>query len=274
MMLKPMSFHVRHDLLPSLTYELLNLFLSQPLGQTEEELTRSANMHGLRLRGRKDYSKLIRSLRELEILYEDNNRFFLTGRGQVISRLIQYQRDLLADFIHFLYYSSFDLEPNKRFSWSYQMVCDALWFAAPGVINRDRLVNYVAREATNVFGENGISFSTSSVSGIVNWLVDMVPNCITVHGTEQYFVRREYCSVELFILALNHGYRKRNSSDQSQIMVDNSFRDEVCRLCLINPERFLEMLSLAESSFTCIDVRRERGDRISVAKFDWSMLES
>ncbi len=273
-MLKPTSFHVRHDLQPSLTYELLILFLYQPLGQTEEELTQSANAQGFRLRGRKDYSKLIKSLRELEILHEDNNRFLLTVKGQIISRLIQYQHDLLADFIHFLYYSSFDLDPNKRFSWSYQRVCDALWLAAPAVINRDRLVNYVAREAISVFGENGISFSTSSVSGIVNWLVEMVPNCITAHGAEQYFVRREYCSVELFILALNHSYRKRNSSDQSQITIDNSFRDEVSRLCLINPERFSEMLSLAEGSFTCIDVRRERGDRISVAKFNWSMLES
>jgi hypothetical protein len=274
MMLKPTSFHVRHDLLPSLTYELLILFLSQPIGRTEQELVQSANTQGFRLRGRKDYRKLLKSLVELEVLNEDNDKFSLSQKGQIASRLILYQRDLLADFIHFLYYSSFDLDTNKRFSWSYRKVCAALWLAAPSSINRDRLVNQIAREAETVFGENGISFSTSSVSGIINWLGEMVPPCIGTQGAERYFERREYCSVELFALALNHEYRKRNGLQHSHITIDSSFRDEICQLCLINPDRFSEMLALVENSFTCIDVRRERGDRISMAKFDWNMLEN
>ncbi|MBL8049630.1 MAG: hypothetical protein JNM46_00270 [Anaerolineales bacterium] len=273
-MLKPTSFHVRHDLQPVLTYELLNLFLSKPEGQTQEELEHSANIYGFRLRERKDYSKLIKSLMELDVLREEDDRFLLTDKGEIISRLIIYQRDLLAEFIHFLYYSSFDLEPNKRFSWSYRTVCDALWLSAPSVINRDSLVNHVTREAVTIFEENGISFSASSVSGVINWLVELIPNCVVVHGTEQQFVRREYCSIELFTLALNHEYRRKSAVDLAYVTIDSSFREEICRLCLINPDKFSEMLSLAEASFNCVDVRRERGDKISMSKFEWNSLEN
>lgn len=273
-MLRPTSFHVRHDLQPALTYELLNLFLSEPYGQTGEELEQGANLHGFRLRVRKDYSKLIKSLLELELLCEENNKFSLTEKGQIVSRLTLYQRDLLPDFIHFLYCSGFDLDPHKRFSWSYQKVCNLLWGSAPIIINRDRLVNYVTREALTVFSEKGISFSVSSVAGILNWLVELSPTCLITSDSEQKFVRREYCSIELFTLALSHEYSKRKDEQQSYIAIDGNFRENVCRLCLINIESFLEMLSLAEDSFTCIDVRRERGDRISMAKFNWSLLEN
>jgi len=273
-MSKPTSFHVRHDLQPSLTLELLNIFLSQLHGQTEYDLKQIALSHGFRLRERKEYKKLIKSLMELEIIQEDCGAFSLTPQGQIISRVVLYQQDLLADFIHFLYYTSFDLDTNKRFSWSYRQVCDTLWLTAPGIINRDLLVNHVTREALTEFGENGISFSISSVSGILNWVTELVPPCILGQGIEQHFVRRDYCSVELFALALNHVYKTRNSANLSHIVIDSSFRDEVCRISLINPDRFSEMLLLAENSFSCIDLRQERGDRISMANFEWSTLEN
>ena len=273
-MQKPSSFHVRHDLQPTLTYELLTLFLSQPSGQTEQELRQSANTYGFRIRERKEYNKLIKSLLELEILYADQNTFSLTTQGQIISRIVLYQRDLLADFIHFLYYTNFDSDSNKRFSWSYRQVCDTLWFTAPVIISRDRLVNHVTQEATTAFDVHGVSFSTSSVSGVLNWLAELAPQCIVLRGVEQHFIRRDYCSVELFTLALDHGYRKRDRSKLSYIEIDNLFRDEICRLCLIGLDGFSDMLSLAENSFSCIDVRKERGDRISMAKFQWSDLEN
>ena len=62
-MSKHSGFHVRHDLQPVLTQELLALFLSTPNGQTEEDLQQAANISGFRLRGRKDYGKLLNPLK-------------------------------------------------------------------------------------------------------------------------------------------------------------------------------------------------------------------
>lgn len=273
-MIKPTGFHVRHDLQPTLTYELLTLFLSRPDAQTEQDLQQSAKVHGFRLRGRKGYEKLLKSLVELGIISENKAFYSLTPMGRSISHIVQYQRDLLADFIHFFYYSSFDLHPEKRFSWSYRQVCDTLWLTAPSIVNRDRLVNYVTREAASTFGVNGISFSISSVAGIVNWLEALDPTCITTMDSVQHFIRREYCSVELFALALNHLYQQKKDPTLIHISISDEFRDDVSKLCLLAPERFAEMLALTENSFSCIDVRRERGDRISMAKFDWSILEN
>ena len=180
----------------------------------------------------------------------------------------------MADFIHFLYYTSFDSDPEKRSSWSYKQVCDVLWLTAPSVINRDRLVNHVTREASNTFGVNGISFSISSVSGVLNWLTELLPHCIMLRGSDYHFVRREYCSQELFVLSLNHVYRKNNNADSTYINIDSKIQEEVCKICLIGPEGFHEMLGQVENSFNCIDVRRERGDRVSMENFDWSILES
>lgn len=269
-MTKVSGFHVRHDLQPVLTYELLTLLNASDSGQTEEMLQASAQLQGYTLRQRKDYGKLFKSLEELGVITKQQKNVTLTYEGRIIAELSLFQRQLLPELIHFLYYILFDTDKSARFSWSYRTVCDHLWTTAPAALNRDRLVNIVVQNATTEFGETSISFSTQSVMGILYWIEGLHPQC--VDSTGQRFIRRLYCPVEIFTLALHHIFKQHKREGMS-VLLTPEIRQEVCQICLIVPEAFQEMLEQAETSFDHIQVRRERGERLVITSLGWDFLK-
>lgn len=269
-MSKPTGFHVRHDLQPKFAYELLMLLRAGEAEQTEEELQAEAHAQGFNLRQRKSYNKLLKSLEDLSIVEKSRKSVALTKIGQTISEAVLFQRPLLGELIHFLYYTLFDTDSSLRFSWSYQTVCRQLWMTAPSTINRDRLVNIVTQKAIEYFDENSVSFSTQSVMGILYWVDSLYPNCLDESG--KLFTRRLYCPVETFALALYHIYT-RHRGDGLSVLLTPEIKQEVCQICLIVPEAFQEMLEHAETSFGNIQVRRERGERLVMSGFTWEFLK-
>jgi hypothetical protein len=268
------GFHVRHDLLPAHTQEIITLLRAMNGGGTVDQIQAIADTHGYTIRNRKDWSKPLKSLSELGIVVDEKKHLTLTEIGRSVADLSVFQPDLLPDFIHFLYYTCYDSDPEKRFSWSYRLICDSLWNSAPCVVNRDKLVNLVTVQALDTFKVNGISFSTNSVYGVLNWLSALRPVCVAIQDDEQKFSRRSYCSIELFMLALYHVVSTYMNADTSFVTVTSEFRQKVCQICLLIPEAFSEMMDQADVNFDCLQVRRERGDRIAINKFTWSTLES
>jgi hypothetical protein len=241
-----------------------------PEGQTEEELQVEAQVQGYTLRQRTSYGKLISSLEELGIIEKAHKLLRLTDQGRIISEVSLFQRQLLGELIHFLYYTVFASDENLRFSWSYRTVCDHLWMTAPCTLNRDRLVNIVVQNAIDQFGETSISFSTQSVLGILYWVGSLYPACLDASG--RVFSRRLYCPLETFMLALHHVYQ-RFRGDGMSVLLSPEMRQEVCQICLIVPEAFQEMLEQAEATFDCIKVRRERGEHLAISGFSWKLLK-
>lgn len=269
-MAKASGFHVRHDLQPVFTYELLMLLHASDNGQTEEMLQASAQAQGYTLRQRKDYSKLFKSLEELGVIAKQHKTVTLTSTGRIIAEVSLYQRNLLPELIHFLYYTLFETNKDARFSWSYRTVCDHLWMTAPATLNRDRLVNIVIQKAASEFDETSISFSTQSVMGVLYWVESLHPTCI--NESARLFTRRLYCPIEIFTLALQHIFQQHKGEGIS-ILLTPEIRQEVCQICMIVPEAFQEMLEQAESNFDHIQIRRERGERLVVTTLDWNFLK-
>lgn len=264
------GFHVRHDLQPVFTYELLMMLNASNDGQTEEILQASAQLQGYMLRQRKDYGKLFNSLEELGVISRQQKTVTLTPRGQIIAEVSLFQRHLLPELIHFLYYTLFATDKLARFSWSYRTVCTHLWMTAPATVNRDRLVNIVVQNATSEFDETSVSFSTQSVMGILYWIESLHPSCIDASG--RLFTRRLYCPIEIFTLALHHIFQQGRGEGMS-VLLTPELKQEVCQMCLIVPEAFQEMLEQAESGFDHIQIRRERGERLVVTNLDWNFLK-
>lgn len=272
-MSKATGFHVRHDLQPQLTRELLALLRTSDQHQTETELQQLAEERGYRLRERKSYNKLIRSLSELGILEVMRGTVGLTELGRSVTEITEYYPHLLSEFIHFLYYSAWERSEDNRFSWSYREVCNWLWDSAPCVIDRDRLVTVVTERASQEFEEQGISFSTSSVTGILNWVTELQPPNINTEKGQPVFSRRLYCSVETFALALNLVYRRYVTNDSLYISLSPALRRETCRIGLISESAFDEMLDQTEASFGQLDIHRERGGRFAMSNFSWECLK-
>lgn len=269
-MSKPTGFHVRHDLQPELTHELL--LLIHKLAEetpTRERLHEAAKARGFKLSDRKDYGKLLKSLAELDLLDSHREPLTLSETGKIVATMTEYYQHLLADFVHFLYYAGFDGDSNKRFSWSYRLVCDYLWHAAPCSVDRHNLVNLVTEAAHQTFDLSGISFSTSSVVGILNWIDALQPACLQPGTSLVVFSRRSHCSVELFALALNHVYQ-HTDEDNLYLVLSPQIREQVCRICLLSPETFDEMLAETEAYIPKLQIRRERGARFRMADFSWA----
>lgn len=270
---KTTGFHVRHDLRPQLTQELLALLNAAESPRPEAHLHQLAEDRGYRLRDRKSYRKILLSLSELRILSISSEGIELTELGYRISNISQFYPHLLSEFIHFLYYSAWDMSKSKRFSWSYRSICDWLWESAPCVIDRDRLVTLVTHRASREFGEKGVSFSTSSVTGVLNWIAELQPSCVRKMDGQQVFSLRPYCPVESFALSLNHIYHQHACSINPYIKMSPNIRKEVCRISLISEHAFDEMMEQTEACFENLDVRRERGSRFAMHNFSWGRLE-
>lgn len=266
---KPTGFHVRHDLRPDFTFELLTLLHALPVGQDDLSLQDAAEMQGYSLRQRTDYGKMLRSLEELDLVERGRQGIVLTERGSVVAQVMLFQRDLLAELVHVMYYTSYRHQGHKRFSWSYQTLCDWLWDSSPCEIQRDRLVNVVSRAAQKQFGEVGISFSTQSVSGILHWVNALNPACVINNGT--LFRLRNFCPIETFMVALQDTYELEKGEALS-IPITEALQERVCRICLMAPESFSEMLDLAERTFDGVQVWRTRGERLAINGFSWHAL--
>lgn len=271
-MSSPTGFHVRHDLRPNLTYELLLIFRSSPSGLRTEKIEEVAHMNGYELRHRKSYGKLLSSLSELGLIQQIDKQMILSETGRVVADIVAYQPQLLTELIHFLYYTAWHQDSNNRFSWSYQTLCNMLWHTSPGSLDTNHLVNSVIQRAQDQFGLHSISFSISSVSGILNWISGLQPPCLYEKDNSRYFVPRTYCPVEVFALALNHIYQRSLTDDGNYVPVSAELRGQVCEICLLAYESFAEMLEQAESCFEALHVRRERGERFSMADFSWQTL--
>lgn len=272
-MSKPTGFHVRHDFQPDLARELLLLLRAASTEIDEGWLHSAAEERGYRLRQRKEYSKLLSSLADLDLLLRDKENLRLTRAGQVLADVVRLQPETLAEYIHFLYYTAYSADQTKRFSWSYRLVCETLWENAPAQINRDRLVGMVSQLAAETFETDTVSFSVSSVGGILSWLEQLTPAVFTEREDVRYFTRRPYCPIETFFLAINHWYDQLRNRETVYVPLTDDFRLAVCRLCLLMPEAFDEMLVQTEAAFSVLQVRRERGERLAITQFDWTMLQ-
>jgi hypothetical protein len=73
------------------------------------------------------------------------------------------------------------------------------------------------------------------------------------------------------MLALYHIYQLERQ-DALSVRLTADIQEQVCRICLITPESFTELLDHAESSFPGLQVWRRGGERIAITDFSWQLI--
>ena len=271
-MSKPV-YHVRHDLQPALTLELFLLLASKSPCRASD-LTQTAQQRGYRLANR-SLDQLLASLTSLKIIERNANaEISLTARGRLIADQTRQNPNLLAELLHFTYYTLYDLAdeptPALRFSWAYQQVCDFLWEQGQQLVKTDRLVTLVQERAQQTFGDiedYGVSFSRDSVTGIIQWLEYLDPSCIELNSAEKRtFSRRSICPLESLLLALQYiasipGPRQPSAL---QLQLTPSVRQAVARLCLLETESLNDLLPDLAQAFGLAYRQTERGQWLSL----------
>lgn len=261
-------YHVRHDLQPHLAEELLILLWDKSPCRVEA-LLQAAMDRGYRLASRSP-DQLLASLGNLRIIgRKERGEIHLTDLGKLIARIAKYSPNLMADLIHFTYYVLYDEnDPTSRFSWAYQLVCNHLWQSRSISISTHHLVTLVQEEAQKTFADYdkyGASFSQNSIAGIINWLEALNPSCIAQTSPgDRIFTRREYCSSELVLLALEYTRAKNNNPLGIQLRLSNDVRQAVAHICLVEEECLDDLFQSTAEAFDLILRQTERGNWISL----------
>ena len=179
----------------------------------------------------------------------------LTPPAQVI---LQKREPAQYDLLHYLFSTAWKPEGSAQHharSWLYQTIGQHLW--GIGQVQLDPQVRQeLTQQITNQAGEDfqsvpGFSSATFSVGrqtmdGAIEWLKHLKPPVLEIEGVgrneEGGFARRSACSGELFLLALSRSYQMSGSEAGTDLLLSPQRRDEVSRLCLLEPLQFDRML--------------------------------
>lgn len=250
------SFHVRHDLTPQMARETLLLLAASPLPDSGELVAR-ARVHDFDIGRRSSPDKVIASLRDLGLIERPKthgHQLALTPLGNRVADVAVRDSLLMAELIHLRYASLWTPEAGgEHFSWAYRTVADLLWDGAPTSIDTDRLVATILASADHQFAVRSISFSSSSVLGILHWLRALSPPCI--HNGR--FWRRSACSPEALTLAIEGLQVALGRPLGAPIRLDSDAKERVCRILLLDHAALDEMLADAEETVGLI---RRNGD--------------
>ncbi len=238
------TFHVRHDFSPNVAREAL-LLLQTGSVATEQDALTLARTHDFELGRRRSMAKVFASLRDLELIHRGgrDESLTLTPLGQRLAEVALRDEFLLAELIHLRYCWLWTPETGgKGFSWAYQTVAGMLWDEAPTPIDVDRLVAAIIDGAGERFAVTGVSFSPSSILGIMHWLRALSPHCI-VGGV---FHRRSACAPEALHMTLEAIATVIGVSANAPLRLDATVRHRACRTLLIDSEAFDDMVTRLE----------------------------
>jgi hypothetical protein len=253
------SFHVRHDLTPTIARETLLLLRAAPALDGSDLLTR-ARAHGLDIGRRQSTEKVIASLRDLGLVTrprEGVRGLALTTLGGRIADIARRDPILFAELIHQRYWWLWTPESDgPHFAWAYQTVTRLLWDAAPTAVDSHRLVGAVIASAEHSLGATSVSFSPSSVLGILHWLRALSPPCIV----EAQAQRRPACPPEALALALEGVRRTSGWPAGVPMRLEEAARQQICRATLLDEAALDEMLDQAGESLGLIRRCGDSGD--------------
>nr|BBH87551.1 hypothetical protein KTC_23020 [Thermosporothrix sp. COM3] len=167
--------------------------------------------------------------------------------------LLKKRESIQYDLLHYLFYTAWNAkDPIKQTrSWFYRAVCDNLWNMQDVTLDRSmrqiltqELDGQIREEFQQVPGiSERLSIGIQTMDGAREWLRHLQPAVIEkVHKGEERFQRRSTCSAELFLLALSRSYELSGTEIGIDVLISPQRRDDVCRLCLLDPLQFDRML--------------------------------
>lgn len=193
---------------------------------------------------------------QLGLIESTKEGLHVTGRAEVI---LTKRSSVQYDLLHYLFYTTWrPEEPTKHArSWFYRTVCDDLWSMQNAKLDLDtrnaltqQLTNQVLEDFQSVPGFSGekISIGRQTMAGVLEWLRHLKPSVLEGEKVEE-FHRRQACSAELFLLALSRSYQLSSSEVGMDLLLSLQRRDEICRLCLLEPLQFDRMLDWVLPTF-------------------------
>lgn len=191
----------------------------------------------------------------LGLIDEAEDGLQVTIRAQAI---LSKRESVQYDLLHYIFMTTWQPKGPAQYqarSWMYRTLCNQLWSIGQVVLDRQtrleltQQINHQTEadfEAVPGFSTEGLSLGIQSLDGALKWLSHLKPAVLeegdsAQHNGEQ-FTRRAACSGELFLLALSRSYQLSGSEAGTDMLLSPQRRDEISRLCMLEPLQFDRML--------------------------------
>jgi hypothetical protein len=182
----------------------------------------------------------------------------VTKEGIRLTRLalgLLAKRDAVQyDLLHALFYTAWKPEKPAEFgrSWFYRSFCNTLWSEQDVKLDRatrltltEQLLHEAQMSFQNIpnFSSEKLSVGIKSMDGAQAWLSHLKPAVLKqVVKRVLEFKPRQACSTELLLFALSHSHMANSSEIGVDLLLSPQRRNEICRLCLLDPLQFDRML--------------------------------
>lgn len=229
--------------------------LLEVLARSEVPLTKSTELDELALEQSADKNRFdeARQLAEQVLGLIANTKeagLQLTSSAQVV---LKKRAPVQLDLLHYLFYTTWNNGNPAQHprSWFYRAVCDYVWEMQNLKFELEarrslllQLASQALEDFANVPGFTSEKFSigTQTMAGALEWLRQLRPPVLTEEAGEDKFTRRSACSAELFLLAISHSYQQSGAVVGMDLLLTPQHRDDICRMCLIEPLHFDRML--------------------------------
>lgn len=188
------------------------------------------------------------------------NLFRLSAFGKRVQGLYSTNRSLFFDMMHYLFYSAWRRSRHISHAplWLYAKICDILWQEAPSKMDSMRLTSRLQTGSRQAFPDQDPNFPERSVRSVFPWLGELTPPFLSPCGSRSELCseRRGYCTPQLFHLAVDLAYHEAGLSYGTSLAIDDRQIAAISRVCLLDPDRFWEMASLADMAMREFEVRQ------------------
>jgi hypothetical protein len=246
-------FHVRHNARPDSLQAFIELVNEYP-GADDETLIANGAAQGSRIGTAITSVQSLREnvaqvLRDFSLLEQETNH--LTKRGMQLCELVYTKPALLAEVMHFFFYSTwYPSAPSQNcFSWTYMTTVQQLWSSIQAALSFKQLASDLEARAKQVFPDAKISISADTMRGVMNWLRPLSPAVLDERDNTKRFTRRSFCPPELFVLAIDHIYGRKGIQYGSNLLMEPEMQEQICQICVLEPEGFERVAEYATLQF-------------------------
>ncbi len=188
--------------------------------------------------------------------------FQISPLGRYLQEIYSTNSELFYDLMHYFFYSTwFRSNDDRRVRyWVYVQVCNELWLNAPFEMESFKLASKIQSKAIEEFPNYYPSISERSIRAGFPWFGKLSPPFLKKLGNKRDLTseKRSYCTPQLFHLAVDLLYFQRHLTYGTTLNIDDEIIKEISKTCLLNPDRFWEMVERTQMIVKGFEVNKSQ----------------
>lgn len=183
-------------------------------------------------------------------------KYALSSYGAIILDNLRFGPSLAIELVHWTWYSGFLRAPVSEWgaSWLYQQLSDLIWENSPARIVANKLLANMVELANSTFPDNYPSFNITSITSVIAWLSELDPPFLSKGdpddpGRNHESNKRQYCSPELVLLAIQLQYTVKRLPFGVPLLMDDELIDSISKICLLDSNQFWPMAEICALTF-------------------------